>query len=134
VLSVGWWPTADGSGVVGDEPADVLGAAVNAAVAARARVGARPELAVLLADLAAAVGQPLRAELREGEPVEARGEGDPEAVAALTEAVAEIVRVYEQDWQRPPSLAELLETAAFVLAPGLDGLAGSPRVRRVEPA
>lgn len=132
---MGWWPTADGTGVVGDEPADVLGAAVNADIAARTRRGdAAPTLAELLADLAAAAGQPLRAELRDGGSVEPAGEPDAEGVAALAEALAEIRRIYQLEWEREPTLTELLETAAFVLGPGLDAIEGSPRVRRIEPA
>jgi hypothetical protein len=131
-----WWETGDGK-LMGDEPADVAGDALAAVAAERsARQLPKPNLKEILDALAVACraavpelvdaanrGKPARlvAIQEGGGRIEGDGAnlapGDP-AVNLFAEAVVNIARAYQEDWERKPQLRELLYAFVFVLGGG----------------
>jgi hypothetical protein len=127
---MGWWESEDGSGIVGDRPADILGTALEHALgegfdtdlfagflaATGAALLRNP--AALLSDVPLPGGLAFVAELDDAPPIEVPVRPAPvwtsledELYDAL-EAVAFQYRLSDAD--RAPRLAELLETIAFV--------------------
>jgi hypothetical protein len=127
-----WWDTGYADDVIGDEPADLVRAALREyAALADQSARRRPTVGVLLAAMAMALGSrpaellssptdrtvdALVATTDSGvlRPAE-RGTVDPALVERLRAAYREIAAVYEDRWERKPRLSELLESAAFVL-------------------
>jgi hypothetical protein len=127
---MGWWQADDGVGAIGDGPADALSLTLGDL---HARSGAPLRLDDLLAAFSAALAtnakalvadpgslerRTIVARLEDGSeyraPLRAYGQSDP-TVRALYAAIEEAATHYRDAYGRKPSVAELLETFAFVL-------------------
>lgn len=122
-----WWDINPAGDVIGDGAADVFDEDLARLAEERAAVdGEAPSLAGLLAGL----GEALAA--HEGHPVvvvaktttgEVRGDGaDAEAEGRLlglklAASLAELDRIYQERWERPPNPTEVAAAAAFVVGP-----------------
>lgn len=127
---MGWWKADDGIGAIGDGPADALSLALGARIA---RDGAPVRLEdvlaaflhalalnpeALLADPAALQDAGLKVRLADGSLLHvapAPESHDPQSTEELYAAIEEAAALYRDAYDRKPSIAELLETLAFVL-------------------
>jgi hypothetical protein len=126
---MGWWKTEDGSGVVGDRPADMFAAVLDASLGARFDVDL---LGGFLAAFGAAMLRNPQALVADPPPTDAEIVAElewltplviPIAAGAVTTSLDEAVfdaiesasfQYRESGPERLPRLAELLETIAFV--------------------
>lgn len=113
-----WWEVV--GGVIGDEPADAFGAAVAAITPfdlARTLAAADAALRANAADLVAdpdAVGGTLTAVFLDGRTVVAAS-AEAAPVDAFAAALRKITGAYFERFERPPRLAEVLATLAFIV-------------------
>jgi len=131
-----WWNIRNGEEVIGDEPADLVQAALGRINENRsAQSKEKPTLVELLSAIAsvardsagkllAAAPNDFRrivAELQSGDFVSSETSAQQSAQQetglrpALTAVLQEIAKVYRERWERLPTLAEWLESLAFVL-------------------
>ena len=129
-----WWDTGEGTDVIGDQSADILGRVLNRIAEERTRQSRpKPTLAELLGALgtvgAEARGKQLdgvpenikeiSAELKAGDAVSSGplGDGaqDRDLTAEIRGALDEVANVYRSRWERNPRFSEWLQTFRFVL-------------------
>jgi hypothetical protein len=126
---MGWWPSADGSGIIGDAPADVMGDLLDDAIGQEFDTD-------LFAGFLVAIGGALKRNARrliadpdvlEGSAICAWLGDEPPLVVPLGSSQQETsldehvddalesiaFRYRTTDFERPPRLAEVLETVAF---------------------
>ena len=138
---MGWWTSADGLGLIGDRPADILAGALRDALGARFDVD-------LLAGFLTATGAALRRNpevllsggIPEGAVIVATFSGAPDVEApvlepvvrgglddALLDALDSVAYHYRlTELERAPRLTEVLETLAFVAHGRVTALDGTP--------
>lgn len=127
-----WWKSGRTGQLIGDPPADRVGRGLEGAAAAfRKGSGGLPELAQLLAAVAAALARVAPEALEEGEGLEVRavvarledggevrGRADDapaEMAEVLAEAFQSVRDAYESVHDRRPTLAEAMAVVDFVL-------------------
>jgi hypothetical protein len=128
-----WWKTGNGDDVMGDMPADVLGAALDARLA---EPGPAPALGDVLKTLEDALNSEPRALLADAQASayriaahtskgETPGGGDRSSAgrrAAMLAALRQVALAYRDAKGRAPRASELASALKFVLSvPGADG-------------
>jgi len=129
-----WWDIREKDSVIGDRPADILGTALQDIDRTWfEQTGQRPTLqqlvdaiAVILrtnfeafcCDAMGASVERIVVRLKEHPDLVSEGIGidtDCPLIVRLSEAIADVVQVYEAEWERKPRLTEIVENFAFVM-------------------
>jgi hypothetical protein len=133
-----WWDTTTGEdSIIGDRPADIMGTALQDIDRTWfQQTGQRPTLQQLVDVIAVsmrtnfeafccdAMGASVeRIVVRLKEPPDLVSEGigidtDCPLVVRLSEAIADVVQVYKEKWERKPRLIEILENFTFIMGGG----------------
>jgi hypothetical protein len=128
-----WWKTSQG--IIGDKPADILGDTLDAIMRMRQQKGqGKPTLQEMADDILAGLRMRPDVYVEDGgrpaiRAIVIKVEGQPDVMAsgadaairqdtaseALADSFKAIVRVYQAELDRKPTLRELLDNVLFVL-------------------